>query len=240
MNLLGLEDRNNTNNNRWTNTIDALHHVAIDDLTWDCWINHYVANTWEDLRDYHNVSWAFELLGWSESTWRSDDENDWPDSELKFYAELNSNEQLGARRICCPAEVWDGKSLTEWEYNEDGVSAVQLSIEMSSSTNNQIAATPIIEDASNPTSSPNPTDQPTEYVRKTIIPTIAPTKIPSSPPSFIQQSSKQPISPSGGGSSIFSGWGGNRDSSDDEDDAEALTITPSTMPSDSPHRKLLS
>jgi hypothetical protein len=183
----------------WQRTNNALQRIAIDSKTWDCWINHYIANDWVDLRDTHNVSWAFEALGWNSSTWKSDDPLDWPETENKLYHEMSPEEILAADRICCPAEIWDGSTLLDWEINADGVSTVQLNFEAKYPrpmnaptvpptplptrfpTISPVVAATTEEEAEASVLDPS-TDAPTEYVRFTDEPSKTPTESPSETP----------------------------------------------------------
>ena len=124
---MGLADANNSDN--WRRINVALQNIAIDSKTWDCWINHYVGNSWAELRDEHSVAWAFEALGWSESTWKSPNREDWPETEQKTFGELSPAETRAAERICCPAEIWNGLPLTQWGYSNDGISITELEFE---------------------------------------------------------------------------------------------------------------
>ena len=220
----------------------GLQHIAVDEETWDCWINHYVGNTWEDLHDVHDVSWAFEALGWSESNWQSDNQSDWPATELKPYDQLTEEETKAADRICCPAEVWDGIALTEWEYNDDGVSAAQLRLEGKDIPTDTPTKHPFTNPTDSPMTSPvnNPinfveadledTEAPTEYVRKTDSPSRVPTNIPSTPPSFVPS-----YAPSEGPSRSFNPSVAPSDSpSKSVNPSSSPSAAPSAAPSDGP------
>jgi len=199
----------------WQRTNNALQRIAIDSKSWDCWINHYVANDWVDLRDTHNVSWAFEALGWNSSTWKSTDPNNWPESENKPYHQLSPEEALAADRICCPAEIWDGSTLLDWESNDEGISYVQLNFEAKyPRPTNTPTVPPTPLPTQFPTPSPTispvvleeasvvdpitgaPTDAPTDYVRFTDEPMETPTEVPSKTPTESPSETPTTSSPS--------------------------------------------
>jgi len=190
---------------QWQRTNIALQNIAIDSRTWDCWINHYTGNDWVDLRDKHNVSWAFEALGWNESTWKSQNPEDWPETESKVFEELTSEEVLAAERICCGPEIWNGNPLTEWEYDANGISAVELNFQRNyfrpQTTTTSPSPSPSSSISTSPSSTPSyrptlfstlsqaavkeaeeisdPTQVPTEYVRFTEEPSTSPSSTPS-------------------------------------------------------------
>ena len=147
---------------QWETINSALQNIAIDSRTWDCWINHYIGNEWDDLVTKHNVSWAFEELGWTEETWKSSNPADWPESEQKTFDQLTPAEASAAERICCPAAIWDGFPLNEWDFNAQGISTTQLKIESRFSTDSP-TKTPTNAPTRGPTGSPTrgPTGSPT-------------------------------------------------------------------------------
>ena len=211
-------DSNSNNadaNTQWEVAIEAINYIAIDGATWDCWINHYTGNSWEELRDIHHVAWAYELLGWSEATWGSEDETVWPESELKFYDQLSPDERRGADRICCPAEIWDGIPISRWDFDANGVSTVQQSV-LEDNTVRPAASSSSSSSSSNTTNNSPPSSVPTikptispAWVRKTDAPiimssasigsSVGPTLKPSRSPIIVSRPSPSPakvVSPS--------------------------------------------
>ena len=167
---------------QWETINSALQNIAIDSRTWDCWINHYIGNDWDDLVTKHNVSWAFEELGWTKETWKSSNPADWPETEQKAFSQLTPAEARAAERICCPAAIWDGYPLDEWDFTSQGISTTQLSIESRFLTDSPTRA-PITAPTRDPTGSPT-TLSPTvaATIAATSTPTMTPTKHPTTPP----------------------------------------------------------
>lgn len=204
--FLGLNDAAYAS--QWQRTNNALQEIAIDSKSWDCWINHYIGNDWDKLRDVHNVSWAFEVLGWNSSTWKSEDPDDWPETEKKSHAELSPQEILAAERLCIPGAVWDGYPLTEWEFDADGVSTTQLHFEAKYRPTNPQPLSPTLEPTLRTVytkegnnlvantivqfSTESPTAAPTVYVRETDDPTKKPTRLPTASPTTSSPTTSSP------------------------------------------------
>ena len=177
---------------QWERTNLALQNIAVDSRTWDCWINHYTGNDWVDLRDKHNVSWAFEALGWNESNWKSHNPEDWPETESKTFEELTPEETLAAERICCGLEIWNGYPLSEWKFDANGISTLELYFQKKY-FQPPTTASPSYRPTPFPTSSKadvkeadeivDLSEAPTEYVRFTEEPSTSPTSTPSKSPS---------------------------------------------------------
>jgi hypothetical protein len=88
----------------------AASSIGIDDAKeWDCWINHYVGKTWDELGT-EGVQEYYVVLGWNEFNWQGD-ELGFPKSEAKDYDELSSKEKDAAQNVCFDELLWDGGRL---------------------------------------------------------------------------------------------------------------------------------
>lgn len=177
--FLGLNDAKHMA--EWQTATAALQNVAVDSKTWDCWINHYIGNDWDELENKHNVSWAFEELGWNSSTWKSSNPEDWPDTEEMSFDQLTPAQTFAAESICCPAEIWDGVPLNTWEFNAEGISTVQLEFEkkFTSSPTATPTATPSEAPSRSPVASPSMSPSSSPSLEPTTGPTIPHTSSPT-------------------------------------------------------------
>lgn len=92
---------------------DAAEAIGfLDEDTWDCWVNHFNDYDWFELGE-SDLSECFEVLGWTEESWESDDA---PASETKDWSELTIEEQEGATCLCFFEDTWDG-DLTLDQYS---------------------------------------------------------------------------------------------------------------------------
>ena len=76
---------------------------------WDCFINHYLTYTWDDLiaegKDAH-----FEALGWTQAAWEGS--GDSPDTESKWWGQLTTSEKAAANQLCYFQENWNQVDMT--------------------------------------------------------------------------------------------------------------------------------
>lgn len=77
--------------------------------SWDCYMAHYRAHSWEKLSDY-NVQQYYETLGWTESIWNSSDA---PSTELLSWNDLNIAERIAAESLCYFEPTWNNISLQD-------------------------------------------------------------------------------------------------------------------------------
>eukprot|EP00980_Cylindrotheca_fusiformis_P013740 scaffold3533_cov97-Cylindrotheca_fusiformis.AAC.4 len=97
---------------------DLLDRMGFTQFTWDCWMNHYTDYSWDELECY-GLSSVYKELGWNESSWDSDSEDDWPIQEFTEWALLYSSEKEAAKKVCFSPEIWDSKSVSHWESTWD-------------------------------------------------------------------------------------------------------------------------
>lgn len=89
---------------------DAAETVlGLDQVGWDCWINHYDSYGWADLEG-RGLAGAMSGLGWNEASWEGG--ADPPPSDSKSWNELTEDEQLHATDLCLYRENWDMIDMT--------------------------------------------------------------------------------------------------------------------------------
>lgn len=115
-----------------TNT-ENIKEMGFTQHTWDCWVNHYVNYTWEELECY-GLSGAVKSLGWEESTWQSENEDDWPVQEFTNWELLYENEQSAAKELCYFPELWDQERISKWGFEWDSYVRSSGPLEQQSST----------------------------------------------------------------------------------------------------------
>ena len=81
--------------------------IGFDEITWDCWVNHYYGYDWSELITEEVVG-CYEALGWTQSVWdNAVEESAYPDSESKAWTELSEQQRDGATRLCFFEDLWD-------------------------------------------------------------------------------------------------------------------------------------
>jgi len=75
-------------------------------------MNHYFGYWWSDLEIIGNDQYLI-ALGWDESSW--DGEGPVPESDDLYWDELTLEEQTAASQICYFKDLWNGKSIPDWE-----------------------------------------------------------------------------------------------------------------------------
>jgi hypothetical protein len=96
----------------------VLDQMGFTQYTWDCWVNHYTDYTWEELQCY-GLSSAFKSLGWDETSWESENEDDWPEQEFTDWELLYDSEKKAAKRLCYFPEMWNSENISGWESDWD-------------------------------------------------------------------------------------------------------------------------
>jgi hypothetical protein len=97
--------------------VDLLEGIGFTSPdTWDCWIGHYEAFTWDELVSM-NIAQYYEVLGWNSANWGSENELLHPDSELKSYDDLSIQEQVAAANLCFIQPLWDEESFSTYWVN---------------------------------------------------------------------------------------------------------------------------
>ena len=80
--------------------------IGLDEITWDCWVNHYYEYDWSEMVE-GQVAECYQALGWSESVWDNSMEELYPETESKLWAELSQDEKIGATCLCFFEDLWD-------------------------------------------------------------------------------------------------------------------------------------
>lgn len=80
---------------------------------WDCWVNHYIGFTWDYFSRY-GFNWTLIDLGWTETTWNSNNVTLAPPSESKDWDELTTKEQTAAKELCYTENLWDRVPIDDW------------------------------------------------------------------------------------------------------------------------------
>lgn len=79
-----------------------------DQISWDCWVNHFRAYTWEEL-----VLWGLDFhytaLGWNEKSWVGLED----EPEKKTWKELDEAERTAATELCFFRQTWEGYDMTK-------------------------------------------------------------------------------------------------------------------------------
>ena len=89
--------------------------MGFDNVSWDCYINHYDAFRWNVLEDF-DVQKYFIALGWSQQSWLG--VIDPPPTEGADWASLTDEEQEAARELCYTSkELWEAIPLSDWPSN---------------------------------------------------------------------------------------------------------------------------
>ena len=85
--------------------------IGMNEVTWDCYMNHYEDFSWEELEEEEVQEW-YEVLGWTERAWESG--IDEPTTEEEDWDELSDEQRLAAENICFFRETWDGLNMADW------------------------------------------------------------------------------------------------------------------------------
>jgi hypothetical protein len=93
---------------------DAILALDMGEGTWDCYLNHYIGYSWNELQR-HGLEGAFMELGWTHSSWEGAESA--PKSENMYWSDLTSYQQRAAATICYFEELWDRLPLTDWTGN---------------------------------------------------------------------------------------------------------------------------
>lgn len=100
-----------------------LKRLGYEEDSWDCCINHYEDYEWADFEiwEFTEQIAAIEALGWTEDSWESTNESDWPDTESMTWDELTTLQQeMAASKLCYTKEAWDeALSLDQWPEGFD-------------------------------------------------------------------------------------------------------------------------
>lgn len=96
--------------------VQVLEQVGFSASSWDCCINHYIGNTWQEL-EQRGVASSYEVLGWNEGTWS--DHEFYPETERLFWHELSLDERHAAEQLCFTQELWDEIPIHRWDQVED-------------------------------------------------------------------------------------------------------------------------
>jgi len=90
---------------------EALNDLGYDVDTWDCCLNNYASYNYHEIKNYNSnyplLEHSVNALGWTESTWASDNPDDWPDSEFKYWNELSDIEIAAADYLCYYEASWN-------------------------------------------------------------------------------------------------------------------------------------
>ena len=89
----------------------AVNDLGMTSDQWDCWVNHYNAYLWLDLKTM-GISTHLQALGWTQSMWEGN--GNLPATEDLYWNELTASEQTAAKQICYTEFLWDGVSLKKW------------------------------------------------------------------------------------------------------------------------------
>ena len=83
--------------------------LGFTENTWDCYINHYMTYTWDELAAFGLTS-SIETLGWSQDSWEGNGES--PDTESKWWGQLTNAEKDAARNLCYFEDNWNQADMT--------------------------------------------------------------------------------------------------------------------------------
>lgn len=87
--------------------------LGLDKTMWDCYMNHYNGNSWEDLQATGAAQY-YEILGWEQASWDEEEGATDPDTDDMYWDELSAVEQEAAFSVCFFKNSWDWVSLAEW------------------------------------------------------------------------------------------------------------------------------
>lgn len=86
---------------------------------WDCAANNYEGYDWDELAD-EGVQVYYKALGWTKESWEGDKAS-WPETEGKWWDELNQSQRLAARQICYTQVNWDTQGSSKSKKNGGGI-----------------------------------------------------------------------------------------------------------------------
>lgn len=91
-----------------------LGQLGFTTNSYDCWINHYRASSWDELTQRQIVGF-YETLGWTRATWTSQNSRLQPDeTESQNWNELTGEQRHAAEQLCYIQELWDQIPLPDW------------------------------------------------------------------------------------------------------------------------------
>ena len=96
-----------------------------DEAVYDCYVNHYNDYFWTELDEVEQR--AFEGLGWNVSSWEGVIPA--PQSEDKYYIQLDADEQQAAAELCYLPETWDEIGLQFWTIDYEALAYETLEID---------------------------------------------------------------------------------------------------------------
>lgn len=114
--LRGVVRNFNIDNNNITSVFAA---IGFYEDQYDCWVNHYGWYDWDELTAYE-LDVVLAVLGWNRTSWESENENDYPASELLGWEELSSIEKQAAADLCYLPETWDAEESFSMFLNTSG------------------------------------------------------------------------------------------------------------------------
>lgn len=88
---------------------EAATSVGFDQLSWDCWQNHFKSYTWYDLT-FYGLDFPYMALGWTELSW--DGMEAPPPTASMSWKELSPDERKVAAEVCYFRDNWDGLDMT--------------------------------------------------------------------------------------------------------------------------------
>lgn len=84
---------------------DGAVLLGFNENTWDCFVNHYEENTWDDLAA-RGVQEHFEGLGWSRAHWEHTTD-EVPYTEARWWEQLTDKEKGHANQLCYFIDNWN-------------------------------------------------------------------------------------------------------------------------------------
>ena len=161
---------------------NALEELRIDELSWDCYINHFRGYTWPNLANEYKS--AYQTLGWDHVSWNQI--SDPPESENFAWDALDAEERNAASTLCYFEELWDSIPINEWDIgNFNDTTSMFPSTYPSSTT--VPSSTPILG------TSMSPSDTPSSMIDNTETPSLTTATSPPSRPYL--QTSKPSLQP---------------------------------------------
>lgn len=85
---------------------------------WDCYMNHYRSYEWDELEDEAanlQLRAPLMLLGWTHESWDNDET---PDLEDKYWADLSVEQVEAAASLCYTQTVWDEVAIPLWIHDD--------------------------------------------------------------------------------------------------------------------------
>lgn len=82
--------------------------LGLDQISWDCWVNHFRGYTWEELK-FYGIDFYYSALGYNDQSWIGLEE----EPKKKSWKELNEAERKAATELCFFRETWEGYDMTK-------------------------------------------------------------------------------------------------------------------------------